>query len=148
MAFCGKCGAQLHEAATFCANCGASTGTSAQAAAAPALTHTATASGGPGPRGFWGSFFDLSFTNFVTMKVVKVLFVLAIIGAVLGTIFIMVSASELRGLPVPTALIVILAPIIGLLYLLIARVYMEIITVTFRMVEYLRELVEQGRGRG
>lgn len=150
MAFCGKCGAQLHEAATFCANCGASTTASAQADAGgtPAVAHHAAASAVPGQRGFFGSLFDLSFTNFVTMKVIKVLFVLAIIIVAIGAIFAMVSAGNFPGLPVPAAVVVIVVPIVAFLYILVIRVYMEIIMVTFRMVDYLRELVEQGRGRG
>lgn len=151
MAFCGKCGAQLHDNATFCANCGASTAAAVQsppAGGAPVATHPVIAAGVPPQRGFFGSLFDLSFTSFVTMKVIKVLFVLAIIAAVLATIGIMVSGSNIPNLPVPSAVLIIAAPIIGFLYILIARIYMEIIMVTFRIAEYLRELVEQGRRRG
>jgi hypothetical protein len=153
MAFCGKCGAQLHEGATFCANCGASTGASGATGAiaatgvAPALSHPPVAGGVPPQRGFWGSLFDLSFTSFVTIRLIKVLFVLAIIGAAFGAIAVIVYANNPLS-PVPGWVGIILAPIVFFLYILIARVYMEIIMVTFRMVEYLRELVEQGRTRG
>lgn len=150
MAFCGKCGTQLHENATFCANCGTPTGVSAQSPAAggaPVVAHAAMPAAPPS-RGFFGSLFDLSFSDFVTVKVVKVLFVLGIIGVVLGAIFVMVSASELRGLQVPPGVIIVAAPIVAFLYILLIRIYMEILTVTFRMAEYLRELVEQGRNRG
>jgi hypothetical protein len=152
MAFCGKCGAQLHEGATFCANCGASTGTSGATAAtaatgvAPAMSHPVIAGGVPPQRGFWGSLFDLSFTSFVTIKLIKVLFVLAIIGSALGAIGVIVYTNQPLS-PVPGWVGIILAPVVFFLYILIARVYMEIITVTFRGVEYLRELVEQGRNR-
>lgn len=151
MAFCGKCGTQLHENATFCANCGTPTGVSGQppaAGGAPVVAHPAMPPAATPSRGFFGSLFDLSFSNFVTVRVVKVLFVLGIIGVVLGAIFVMASASELRGVQVPPGVIIIAAPIAAFLYILLIRIYMEILTVTFRMAEYLRELVEQGRNRG
>jgi hypothetical protein len=150
MAFCGKCGAQLHEGATFCANCGAATSAAAQppAAGTPVVTHPGIAGGVPPQRGFWGSLFDLSFTSFVTVKVVKFLFVLGIICVVIGAIYVMVSAGNIPGLQTPTAVIVIAVPILAFLYILLIRIYLEILTVTFRGVEYLRELVEQGRSRG
>jgi Domain of unknown function (DUF4282)/zinc-ribbon domain len=148
MAFCGKCGTQLHENATFCANCGTPTGVSAQAVAGgtPVVTHP-IAAGGPPSRGFFASLFDLSFSNFVTTKLVKVLFVLAIIGAVLEAIAVIVYTNSPVS-PVSPVIGIIAAPVIFFVIVLAARVYMEIIMVTFRGVEYLRELVEQGRGRG
>jgi len=148
MAFCGKCGAQLHEGATFCANCGASTAAAAQlpAAGTPVVTHPLVAGGVPPQRGFWGSLFDLSFTSFVTTKLIKVLFVLAIIGAAIEAIAVVVYANNL---PSPAPLIgIIAAPIVFFLIILIGRVELEIIIVIFRGVEHLAELVEQGRTRG
>lgn len=143
-----KCGAQLHDGVTFCANCGTSTGVSGPTAAAgvaPAVSHPI--GGVPQQRGFFGSLFDLSFTSFVTTKLIKLLFVLAIIASALGAIGLIVYTNT-RLTPIPSWLGIVLAPIAFFLYVLIARVYMEIIMVTFRMVEYLREIAEQGRGRG
>jgi len=86
MAFCGKCGSQLHDNATFCANCGAST----TAAGVTTTTPVVTTPGAPvrleESKGFWGSLFDLSFTSFVTSKVIKFLFVLAIIVLAIGAV--------------------------------------------------------------
>ena len=146
MAFCGKCGAQLHENATFCAACGTSTGAAATTSAAttPLVTQTATAV--PGQRGFFGSLFDLSFTSFVTMKVIKVLFVLAIIGAALVAISLVAFSNTPYG-NLPPVVAIIAAPIVFFVYILLARVWMEILMVTFRIEQYVAEIAQQGRHR-
>src|SRR5689334_5204784 len=147
MAFCGKCGAQLHENATFCAACGTPTGdaaTTTPGATTPVATHMATAV--PGQRGFFGSLFDLSFTSFVTMKVIKVLFVLAIIGAALVAISLVAFSNTPYG-NLPPVVAIILAPILFFVYVLLARVWMEILMVTFRIEQYVAELVQQGRNK-
>ena len=146
MAFCGKCGTQLHDNATFCANCGTSTGVSAQppASGTPAIAHTAIVSGAPASRGFFGSLFDFSFSSFVTGKLIKVLYVLAIILAALGAVGIIVFANSPMSTMNPVVAIIV-APIIFLLYIILARVQLEILIVIFRMSEHLAEIAEQGR---
>jgi hypothetical protein len=144
MAFCGKCGAQLHENATFCAACGTPTGVPAQtpAGTTPVITHPV------GVRleeskGFFGSLFDFSFTSFVTGKVIKVLYVLLMIVLVLAlVVFVVLTQNQ----PYPAGIVALIAaPIIFFLYLILIRVYMEILIVIFRMSEHLAEIAQQGR---
>lgn len=146
MAFCGKCGAQLHENATFCAACGTPAGQPGEPSSVPApvVIPTVSAARVPASRGFFGSLFDLSFTNFVTTKIIKFLFVLAIILAALVAIG-MIAFSNNPYSNVPPALVIILAPIVFFVYVLLARVWLEIIMVTFRMAEHLAEIAQQGR---
>lgn len=146
MAFCGKCGTQLHENATFCAACGTPVGQSGQISGVPApvVTSTVSAAVVSTSRGFFGSLFDLSFTNFITTKVIKFLFVLAIILAGLAAIG-MIAFSNNPYNNIPPALSIILAPIVFFIYVLLARVWMEIIIVMFRMAEHLAEIAQQGR---
>ena len=146
MAFCGKCGTQLHDNATFCANCGTSTSVSAQppASGTPAIAHPAIVSGATASRGFFGSLFDFSFSSFVTGKLIKVLYVLAIILAALGAVGIIVFANSPMSTMNPVVAIIV-APIIFLLYIILARVQLEILIVIFRMSEHLAEIAEQGR---
>ena len=44
-----------------------------------------------GNKGFFGSLFDISFTEFVTTRIIKVLFVLAIIGSGIAAVALLVS---------------------------------------------------------
>lgn len=143
MAFCGKCGAQLHDNATFCAACGTSTGpaaTTTPTATMPVVTHTAN---GPAGRGFFSSLFDFGFTSFVTGKLIKVLYVLAIIVlAVVVIAFVVLAQNQ----PSPTPMLaIILAPIGFFLELILVRVQLEILIVIFRMYEHVAEIARQGR---
>ena len=157
MAFCGKCGSQLHENATFCANCGATVGGPAQTPAAstpvvtPPVAAPAVAARLEESKGFFGSLFDISFTSFVTSRIVKFLYVLIIILLVLGAIALIAAVlgggPYAQNLPFPAPLAVIVIAILFFLYLILARVQLEIITVIFRMSEHLAEIAEQGRKR-
>ncbi|HEY6972318.1 MAG TPA: DUF4282 domain-containing protein [Candidatus Angelobacter sp.] len=157
MAFCGKCGSQLHENATFCANCGSAVGGAAQTpvAAAPVVTPPAAAPVVPlhleESKGFFGSLFDISFSSFVTSKIVKFLYVLIIILLVIGAIALIATVlgggSYGLNLPFPAPVAVIVIAILFFLYLILARVQLEIIVVIFRMSEHLAEIAEQGRRR-
>ncbi len=77
--------------------------------------------------------FDLSFSEFITTKVIKVLFVVMIVFSVLGTLGIVVSAFTAT---VATGVIaLIFSPVIFLLYVLFARIWCEMIMVLFRIAE-------------
>lgn len=145
MAFCEKCGAQLHGNAAFCTACGGSIRQSAQTStiAAPVVTPLSKASYSTA-RGFLDSLFDFSFTNFVTTKVIKFLFVLSIVVAGLAALQI-IKLSANSGSGISPMLALILAPIVFFGYVLLARVWLEIIMVVFRMAEHLAEIAQQGK---
>ena len=93
-------------------------------------------------KGLFGSLFDLSFTEFVTTRVIKVLFVLAIVIAAIGALGLLISGIASGG---GTAfLAIILAPIAFFLCVLMARIWLEVIIVLFRIAENTGRLVEQG----
>lgn len=82
---------------------------------------------------FIGSVFDLSFTEFVTTRLIKILFVLAIIGSGIETLVVLLGslaggvASGLLGL--------ILSPFIFLILVVLSRVWLELVIVAFRIAE-------------
>jgi len=87
--------------------------------------------------------FDLSFTEFVTTRFIKVLFVIGVVFAVIGAIAAIVggfSSGVATGI-----LSLILSPILFLLYVLGARIWCEIIIVVFRIAENTSRLVEQNK---
>ncbi len=98
------------------------------------------------PRGFLASLFDLSFTSYVTTKIIRLLYVLAIIGVCLGALAVLVSgftsdgaSGVLRGL--------IGAPIVLVVGLILARVYTELLMVLFVIAENttaIRQRLEAG----
>ncbi len=87
--------------------------------------------------------FDLSFTEFVTTRFIKVLFIIGIVFAAIGAIALIVggfSAGVGRGI-----FSLILSPVAFLLYVLGARIWCEIIIVVFRIAENTSRLVDQNK---
>ena len=96
-------------------------------------------------KGFFGSLFDLTFASFITTKIIKVLYVLAIIIAgliALAYVIFAFAADPVLGL----LTLVILAPLGFLLYVIYTRVFLELIMVIFRIMETNTELVQLQRG--
>ena len=95
-------------------------------------------------KGFLGSLFDLSFTEFITTRVIKVLFILAIIVAAIVAFVMIVSAFAAGALS--GIVVLIISPILFLLCVILARVWLELIIVIFRIAENTGRLAEQGPG--
>ena len=97
-------------------------------------------------KGFFGRVFDFSFTDFVTIRVIKVIFILAIIGSAIGGIAVLVGGIRmLRFQPLMGVIMILLSPVAFLLYVLLARIWLELIVVIFRIEENTSRLVEQGK---
>jgi hypothetical protein len=94
-------------------------------------------------QGLLSSLFDLSFTTFITSKLIKVLYAMAIAFAALVATALLVSGfsqGALVGL-----LMLVVAPVVFLATVIYARVLLEIMIVVFRMAEHLAEIARQGR---
>jgi len=98
-----------------------------------------------GNKGFFGSLFDLSFTEFVTTRIIKVLFVLAIIGSGIGALVVLIGG--IAGGGAEAFIAIILAPIVFFLYVVLARIWLEVIIALFRIAENTGKLVEQTRDK-
>lgn len=95
-------------------------------------------------KGFFGSLFDLSFSSLVTTSVIKVLYVLTLIGIGLTALgFVVVAFKADKAFGVVTLLI--LAPLASLFYVIYARVILEFIIVVFRIAEYNRDILALAR---
>jgi Domain of unknown function (DUF4282) len=96
-------------------------------------------------RGFFEALFDISFTSFITTRIIKVLYVLSLILiaiALLAYTVIAFAASVALGVFV----LVIAAPLVGLLWTIYVRVLLEFVMVVFRIMETNTELVALQRG--
>ena len=92
-------------------------------------------------KGPMGMLFDLSFTEFVTTRVIKLLFVIGIVFATIGALFVLISGFTQGFFAGIVGLI--LSPIVFLLYVLGARIWCEMIIVIFRIAENTGKMVEQ-----
>lgn len=95
-----------------------------------------------GTPGFFAGLFDYSFSKFITTKVLGVLYGLITVLLVIGYIIAVISAftsSVWLGL-----VILILGPLIGLVYLIFARITLEFYAAAIRTASNTTTLVEQG----
>lgn len=91
-------------------------------------------------QGFLSLLFDMSFSEFLTIRVIKFLYILGIIVAAIATISLIVTGFA-RGAGTGI-LFLIISPLIFLLYVFFARLWCEIIIVLFRIAENTSQLVE------
>lgn len=85
-------------------------------------------------KGFLAALFDVSFTSFVTVRIIKVIYIITLVLIGIGALFFVVAAfaqSAAGGLFV----LIVVAPLGGLLYVIYARVLLEIVIAIFRIME-------------
>jgi hypothetical protein len=99
-----------------------------------------------GQQGFLASLFDISFSSLITTWVIKVLYVLSmvIIGLVAVVFVVAAFADSVAG---GIVVLLVVAPLFGLLYLIYVRVLLELVIVIFRITESNVELVSLQRGQ-
>ena len=111
------------------------------------------------PEGFFRSLFDFSFSHFVVTKMIKVLYGLAIIAAGILALVVLISGlgaagAAFQGSPYHSsspglgvlAVIggLIGAPLVFLLAVVCARIYLEVLIVVFRISEHVAEIASRG----
>lgn len=158
--FCEKCGTRVSAAA---AAAGAAAGAAVTGAAAGYTTApgpTPPSYGGrppygtpppgapqyaypQGDRGFWSRFFDFSFEEFITPSLVKVLFIIAMVVIGLGVLAGIIAGFVSSG--VYGIFVLIAALIAGFIYLLLARVSLEMIVIFFRIRDNTEEIANRKR---
>jgi hypothetical protein len=94
-------------------------------------------------KGSFSILFDLSFSEFVTTRVIKILFIIGILFSALGALMIIIGGFN-SGWGVGI-LALLLSPLVFLLYVLLARIWCEMIIVIFRIAENTARLVDQGK---
>ncbi|MDZ7860585.1 MAG: DUF4282 domain-containing protein [Candidatus Krumholzibacteriota bacterium] len=96
-------------------------------------------------KGFFGSLFDLSFSEFVTTKIIKFLFIIAVIASAIGAIAV-IAGGFAKSIALGI-LMLVLSPVIFLIYVIIARIYLEIVIVIFRIAENTGMLVKRDENK-
>ena len=96
---------------------------------------------------FLASLFDVEFKSLITTKVIKVLYILSMIGIGLVALAFVVAAFN-NDAAAGLLVLVIVAPLMSLLYLIYVRVLLEIVIAVFRIMETNTELVALQRGSG
>ena len=98
--------------------------------------------------GFFGALFDMSFSEFITTKLIKVLYVLLLcligIGLVVGVLSGL-STMFRRGGLLAGLVTVIVVPVVALILVIGARMWMETIIVLFRIAENTSDIAKGSR---
>jgi hypothetical protein len=100
-----------------------------------------------GSKGFLSSLFDFGFTSFVTPTVIKVLYVLIMIGTALSALAFTIAAfkaSPIFGIGV----LIIGDPLFIIIVMAFYRIILEFFVVIFRVAEDIRAIRERGGGLG
>jgi hypothetical protein len=93
--------------------------------------------------GFWARFFDLSFEHFITPSLIKVLFIIAMVVIGLGVLSAIIMGFVASG---AFGIFVLIAALIaGFIYLLLARVFLEMVVVFFRIRDDTEEMARRKR---
>lgn len=87
----------------------------------------------PARRGFFPTLFDLSFSSFITLKFLKLIYGVALVLIGLATLVFFITGLSRGGGTAIAAFF--LVPVFGLLYVVIVRIYLELIAVLFRIGE-------------
>jgi hypothetical protein len=96
-------------------------------------------------KGFLQSLFDFGFSSFVTLKFIKVLYGLAIAWIALFSLLVLIGLALRGGGWIFVALIV--APLVALIQTVVARVFLEIVAVQFRIGENTTILARSAEGQ-
>lgn len=95
-------------------------------------------------RGFLATLFDFSFDDFLTPGVLKLLYTIGLLAALFGSLRF-IGGGFGRGLWTGIGAL-LLAPLLFVVYSLLARVVVELVMVFFRIAEHMETLVEvEGR---
>lgn len=85
-------------------------------------------------RGFLSSLFDFSFSSYVTPKLIRVIYVVVVVVAALTALGFLVTAFEINIL-LGLVTLVILAPLAFLFYVILYRVFLEVVMAVFTIAE-------------
>ncbi|OQX86752.1 hypothetical protein B6D60_05530 [candidate division KSB1 bacterium 4484_87] len=90
---------------------------------------------------FINTLFDFSFKEFVTIKIIKVIYGIGILFAGIGAIAVIIkgfSAGVLAGI-----LALIISPVVFIIYSILIRVWLEVVIVLFRISEDVRDMAKK-----
>jgi len=90
-------------------------------------------------KGFLASLLDTSFTTLVTTRVISVLYLLLLILVGVGLLAFVIAAIA-SGSAAEILVALIVGPLVALLYVVYARVILEVILAIFRLLESNREI--------
>jgi hypothetical protein len=94
--------------------------------------------------GFFKSLFDFGFTSLITTKIIKVVYIIITIfnsvGAAFGLLFALITMARV---PILGILLLIVVPVLWLIYMIIARIFLEGVIIVFRIGEDVQKIANR-----
>ncbi|MDO9576315.1 MAG: DUF4282 domain-containing protein [Candidatus Cloacimonadales bacterium] len=87
-----------------------------------------------GKKGFLGALFDFSFSEFITPKLIKFLFTLGVILAIIVVLFIMLRFGGFLMIRYSVMSLILLL-FVFFIYVIMLRIWLEFIIVVFKIAE-------------
>ena len=140
--FCSDCGTRNEDEAKFCGQCGALLGETLKEVSPSGAKSSRDESFHDKKTGLFSALFDLSFTQFVTSKIIKLLYGLSVLFAGLLAIFLIIIAGFSAQGGIGTLALFIIAPLAFLITVIYGRVLLEIIIVIFRIAEHTAHIAK------
>ena len=92
-------------------------------------------------KGFFALLFDFSFSEFITEKVIRFLYAIAVIAAGIAALMMLITGiGMLSDTPLFGIGYIILTPLAFILYVIAARVYLELIMVIFHIHDNVEKI--------
>jgi hypothetical protein len=82
-------------------------------------------------KSFFAGLFDFSFSTFITMKFLRVIYIVVMGVILLGGLVFLISSVSRGALGLVFGLVFV--PLVTLLYLVFARIYLELVALLFRI---------------
>lgn len=134
--FCPECGKGVEVGTVFCPECGAKVDKRDVSPIGQPVKAIET-------KGFFASLFDFSFSEFITSKIIKFLYILSIIVIVLLALaVIIICFKKSKGTGIAA---LVFSPLIFLLFVILDRIWLEMMIVIFRIAEHVRDIAQQKR---
>lgn len=93
--------------------------------------------------GFLGTLFDFSFSEFLTPKIIKILYAIGLVLAAIGAL-VFIGAGFHRGAGAGVIFLII-SPVVFLLCALGVRIYLEILLVLFRIAGRVDDIASRSK---
>jgi hypothetical protein len=88
-------------------------------------------------KGLFASLFDLSMTEMITPKIIRVIYIIGLLGLLIGAVFGLVTA--IMSGEVVAIILALIAVVVGFFVsALLLRIYLELVVVFFRIYDELR----------
>jgi len=92
------------------------------------------------PKGIFASLLDISFTSFITTKLVKLMYIISMVLIGLGALAMLIGGFS--GGIVSGLLGLIVVPVIAVLEVMTVRVLLELVVVMFRIAEDVNKIAQ------